>query len=111
VCPKDSKKAHTGEYGNDWKRCTQCTCKATNKKGFFTLNNFDSEHEENLQAKKAQANLTRVEEDPSAVIPLGPPVLVTLPQYDSDDEDQDQMTFTGAWFTPVVPDEDGEDDV
>jgi hypothetical protein len=41
---------------------------------------------------------------------LGPPLLTTLAPSDSDNvEDEDEMTFKGAWFTPVVPVDDGND--
>jgi folate-dependent tRNA-U54 methylase TrmFO/GidA len=75
------------------------------------LSNFDSEHKENWKAKKAEANLTKIEDDPSVVIPLGPLMITTHAPSDSDVEDKDEMKFTGAWFTPVVPDDDGNDDV
>jgi hypothetical protein len=42
--PKDLTKAHTDDDGKEWKFCTHCTCNVTNKKGYFTLTHFDSEH-------------------------------------------------------------------
>jgi hypothetical protein len=90
--------------------CTHCTCKATKKKGYFTLTHFDREHKGDWKAKKAEANLTRIEDDPSGKILLGPPLLTTLAPSDSDNvEDEDEMTFTGAWFTPAVPVDDSND--
>jgi hypothetical protein len=54
------------------------------------------------EKKKAESNLTKIEDDPSAAIPLGPPV-VTTTEPDGETGDDDKMTFTGAWFTPVLP--------
>jgi hypothetical protein len=52
--------------------------------------------------KKVEANITKVDDDPSHAIPLGPPAVTTLePTFGS--EDEDEMTFTGAWFTPALP--------
>jgi hypothetical protein len=67
---KDLTKAHTDEDGKEWKFCTHCTCKATNKKGYFTLTHFDSEHKGDWKSKKAEANFTRIEDDPSGKNPL-----------------------------------------
>jgi hypothetical protein len=105
---KDITKAHTYEGGKECKGCTHGTCKATNKKGFFTLIHFDSEHKEIWKSKQAEANLARIEDDPRVEIPLGPPLLTTHDPVDSDDvEDEEKMMFTGAWFTPGLPDDDG----
>jgi len=49
-----------------------------------------------------EANLTKIHDDPSHAIPLGPPAVTTL-EPTSGDEDEDEMTFTGAWFTPALP--------
>jgi hypothetical protein len=48
----------------------------------------------------------KIEDDPSAATPLGPPVLTTN-EPGSGTEDEDEITFTGAWYTPVVPLDDG----
>jgi hypothetical protein len=37
IDPKDITKAHTGEYGKEWKFCTHFTCRATNKKDILHL--------------------------------------------------------------------------
>jgi hypothetical protein len=58
-----------------------------------------------LETKKSEANLIKVEDDPIYVIPLGPPAVTTL-EPTSESEDEDGMTFTGAWFTPVSPIDD-----
>jgi hypothetical protein len=65
--PKDLTKSHTDEDGKEWKFCTHCTCKSTKKKGYFTLTHFDSEHNGDWKAKKAEANLTRIEDDPNTI--------------------------------------------
>jgi hypothetical protein len=52
-----------------------------------------------------------MEDDPSAEITLGPSMITTHDPSDSDVQDEDEMKFTGAWFTPVVPRDDGDDDV
>jgi hypothetical protein len=110
IGPNDLTKAHTDEDGKEWKFFTHCTYKATKKKGYFTLTHFDSEHKGDWKAKKSEANLTRIEDDPSGKIPLGPSLLTTLAPSDSDDvKEEDKMTFTGACLPPVVPVDDGED--
>jgi hypothetical protein len=35
------------------------------KKGYFTLTHFDSEHKGDWKAKNAETNITRIEDDPS----------------------------------------------
>jgi hypothetical protein len=56
------------------KFCTHCICKATGKKRIYQLINLDSEHNDDKVSKKAESNLTRVEDDDtSASIPHGPP--------------------------------------
>jgi hypothetical protein len=110
IKPKDLTKAHTDEDGKEWKFCTHCTYKATKKKGYFTLTHFDSEHKGDWKAKQAEENLTRIEDDQSGKNLFGNPLLTTLSPSDSDDvKEEDEMTFTGAWLTPVVPFDDGED--
>jgi hypothetical protein len=42
--PKDISVSHKDDEGREWKFCTKCKCKATNKKGFFQLTHLDSEH-------------------------------------------------------------------
>jgi hypothetical protein len=49
-----------------------------------------------------EKNLTKIHDDPRHAIPLGPPALTTL-EPTSGPEDEDEMTFTGAWFTPALP--------
>jgi hypothetical protein len=95
---------HKDEEGREWKFCTHCKCKATHKKGFFQLNHFDSEHNDEhwKTYKKVEANLTKKHDDPSHAIPLGPPEVTTL-ELTSGPENEDEMTFTGAWFTPALP--------
>jgi hypothetical protein len=88
--------------------CTKCTCKATSKRGFYQLSRYESEHEKNWKAKQADGNLTKIEDDPTAAIPLGPHVVTTY-ERGGDPEDDDDMTLTGALFTPVL-DVDNEDD-
>jgi hypothetical protein len=102
--PKDISVVHKDEEGRQWKFCTHCKCKATHKKGFFQLTHFDSEHnnEHWKTYKKVEANLTKIHDDPSHAIPLGPPAVTTL-EPTSGDEDEYEMTFTGAWFTPALP--------
>jgi hypothetical protein len=55
--PTDLTKDHTDDDGNDWKLCTQCACKATKKKGYFTLSHFDSEHKADWKAKNQKQTL------------------------------------------------------
>jgi hypothetical protein len=68
------------------------------------LTHLDSEHNDEhwKTYKKVEANLTKIHDDPSHAIPLGPPAVTTL-EPTSGPEDEDEMTFTGAWFTPALP--------
>jgi hypothetical protein len=102
--PKDISVIHKDEEGREWKFCTKCKCKATNKKGFFQLTHLDFEHNDEhwKTFKKGEANLTMIPDDPSHAIPLGPPAVTTL-EPTSGSEDKDEMTFTGAWYTPALP--------
>jgi hypothetical protein len=52
--------------------------------------------------KKVEANLTKIYDDPIHAILLGPPAVTTL-EPTSGDEDEDEMTLTGAWVTPSLP--------
>jgi hypothetical protein len=68
------------------------------------LTHLDSEHnnEHWKTYKNVEANLTKIHDDPSHAIPLGLPVVTTL-EPTSGDKDENEMTFTGAWFTPALP--------
>jgi hypothetical protein len=68
------------------------------------LTHLDSEHNDDhwKTYKKVEDNLTKVYDDPSHSIPLGPPVVTTL-EPTSGFKDEDKMTFTGAWYTPTLP--------
>jgi hypothetical protein len=101
VEPKDVTKMHIDDNDKEWKCCTHCICKATGNKGIYQLSHLDSEHNNDKVSKKAEANLTRVEDDdPSAYIPHGPPAVTTRePTVDASNDDD--IVFTGAWFTPV----------
>jgi hypothetical protein len=68
------------------------------------LTHLDSEHNDEHwnTYKKVEANLTKLHDDPSYAISLGPPAVTTL-EHTSGPEDEDEMTFTGAWYTPALP--------
>jgi hypothetical protein len=68
------------------------------------LTHLDSEHNDEhwKTYKKVEANLTKIHDDPSHAIRLGPPAVTTL-EPTSGPEDEDEMTFTGTWFTPALP--------
>jgi hypothetical protein len=70
--PKDILVNHKDDEGREWKFCMKCKCKATNKKGFFQLTHLDSDHNDDhwKKYKKVEANITKVEDDPSHAIPL-----------------------------------------
>jgi hypothetical protein len=101
---KDISVSHKNDEGQAWKFCTKCKCKATNKKGFFQLTHLDSEHNDDHwnTYKKVEANITKVDEDPSHAIPLGPLAVKTL-EPTSGSEYEDEMMFTGVWYTPDLP--------
>jgi hypothetical protein len=102
--PYDISVIHKDEEGHEWKFCTKCKCKATNKKGFFQLAHLESEHNDEKWKtyEKVEANITKINDDPSHAIPLGTPAVTTL-EPTSGPEDEDEMTFTGAWYTPALP--------
>jgi hypothetical protein len=104
IDPKDILVSHKDDEGREWKFCTKYKCKATNKKGFFQLTHLDSDHDNDhwKTYKKVYANLTNVDKDPSHAIPLGPPAVTTI-ETTSVSEDVDEMTFTGACYTPALP--------
>jgi hypothetical protein len=104
--PKDITKIRKDGYGNGWKFCTKCTCKVTDKKEIYQLSHADSEHKYEQVAPKAEENLTKIDDDPSDAIPLVHPVLATT-EPGSGTGGEDEITFTGAWYTPVVPVDDG----
>jgi hypothetical protein len=104
IDPKDISISHKDDEGLEWKFCTKCKCKSTNKKGFFQLTHLESEHNDDhwKTYKKVDANITKVDDDPSHAISLGPPAVTTL-EPTSGSEDEDEMMFTGAWYTPAIP--------
>jgi hypothetical protein len=67
------------------------------------LTHLDSEHnnEHWKTYKKVEANLTKIHDDPIHAIPLGPPAVTTL-EPTSGDKYEDEMSFTGAWFTTAL---------
>jgi hypothetical protein len=70
------------------------------------LTHFDSEHNDEhwktFKKVEVNVNLTKIHDDPSHAVPLGPPAVTTL-EPTSGTEDEDEMTFTGAWFTLALP--------
>jgi hypothetical protein len=68
------------------------------------LTHLDSEHNDDhwKTYENVEANPTKVNDYPSHAIPLGPPAVTTLAPT-SGSEDEDEMTFTGAWYTPALP--------
>jgi hypothetical protein len=102
--PNDISVIHKDEEGREWKFCTKCKCKATNKNGLFQLTHIDSEHNDEhwKTYKKVEANLTKIHDDRSHAIPFGPPAVTNL-EPTSGSEDEDEMKFTGYWYTPALP--------
>jgi hypothetical protein len=74
------------------------------QEGCFQLTHLDSEHNDEhwKMYKRVDANLTKIHDDPSHAIPLGPPAVTTL-EPTSGFEDEDEMRFTGAWYTTTLP--------
>jgi hypothetical protein len=102
--PKDILVSHKDDEGREWKFCTKCKWKAKHKKGFFQLTHLDSEHNDDhwKTYKKVEENFTKLNDNPSQAIPLGPPAVTTL-EPTSGAEDEDEMTFTGALYAPALP--------
>jgi hypothetical protein len=101
--PRDISVSHKYYEGREWQFCTKCKCRETNKNGFFQLTHLDSEHNDDhwKTYNKVEANITKVNDDPSHAVTLGPLAVTTLePTYGA--EDEDEMTFTGAWYTPAL---------
>jgi hypothetical protein len=86
---------------------TKCTCKVTDKKGIYQLSHADGEHKDERVAPKAEEKRTKIEDDPSAAIALGPHDLTTT-EPGSEMGDEDKITFTGVWYIPVVQLDDNE---
>jgi hypothetical protein len=110
IKPKDISVSHKYDEGREWKFFTKCKCKATNKRGLFQLTHLYIEHNDDhwKMDKKVEANLTKVKDDPSHAITLGPPAVTTL-EPTSGAEDEGEMTFTGAWYTPALPNDSPND--
>ena len=86
------------EDGKEWKFCTKCKCRKTDKVGIYQLSHFDSEHVDNYTAP-TQGNFASVQD----LVPLGVPATTTKdPLTASHDNDDDDITFVGAWCAPVV---------
>jgi hypothetical protein len=68
------------------------------------LTHLNSEHNDDhwKTYKKIEANITKVDDDPSHAILLGPPAVTTL-EPTSVSEDENKITFTWAWYTPALP--------
>jgi hypothetical protein len=96
--PKDLTKPLV-EDGKEWKFCTKCKCRKTDKVGIYQLSHFDSEHIDNYSGPN-EGNLASVH------VPLGIPAATTKdPSKNTDDDgddDEDDIEFVGAWCAPVV---------
>ena len=123
IKPADITITKTDDLGHVWKFCTKCKCRATQKVGHYQLSHLDANHVPNFCARQRataaaaaspgttatarsvevappdtlQSNMTAIA-NPN-LIPPGPPD-VTHPEP-TDNALDDDMTFTGAWCTPV----------
>jgi hypothetical protein len=97
IQPHNLTKTYPDEDKKEWKFCKKCTCRATNKKGFFQLSHFDADHKDGF---RPQANLSHVE-DPNANVPAAPP-LVTTKEPD-EKEDEDEIVFIDSSWCCIVP--------
>ena len=84
--------------GKEWKFCTKCKCRHTDKVGLYQLSHYDSEHIDNYKPPETEGNLAVVA-DPHP-IPLGPPAATTVPPT-LDSSSSSEIEFIGIWHTPV----------
>ena len=99
--PKDLNRPVKYDDGREWKFCTKCKCRHTNRIGIYQLSHFDSEHVDNYQAPCREGNLAVTITDPNP-IPAGPPEFTTSePEASFNEPDPHEMTFLGMWCTPV----------
>jgi hypothetical protein len=66
---------------------------------------LNSAHRDRWHPEKTEANLIKLEDDPTFAIHHGPAPVVTTQEQTADASDDDEMIFTGASFAPVGPDE------
>jgi hypothetical protein len=100
ICPFDLTKAIVDEEGKEWKFCTKCKDKSTEKLGTYNLSDFYSAYVENFHAQASpEANLTRLD-DQNVGAPSGPP-LVTTREPTEESRNPDELVFTGMWCCPI----------
>jgi hypothetical protein len=79
------------------------------QKGIFQLSYVDIEHnDDHWKINKDKADIAKVEDDPRAAIPRGLPAVTTIEPM-SESKDEYEITFTGAWSTPIVPIDENDD--
>ena len=98
--PKDLTTPLIDGDGKEWKFCTKCKCRKTDKVGIYQLSHFDSEHIHNFAAAN-EGNLASIQ-DPD-LVPSGIPSVTTIEPRDSvADSSAEDIEFVGAWCAPVV---------
>ena len=108
--PKDLTKALKDGDGREWKFCTKCKCKKSQKIGVYQLSHFDAEHVDTFVHPNSGAgvsapvptkvgNLAAVN-DPSRIPSM--PYVDPPEDYDSSHD----VTFMGAWCTSVDTSDD-----
>jgi hypothetical protein len=95
IQPHDITKTYPYDDKKEWKFCTKCKCRATNKTGIFQLSHFDADHQDGF---RQQANLSHLNNG----VPAGPP-LVTTKEPDEKEEDEDEIVFTDSVWCCIVP--------
>jgi hypothetical protein len=100
--PKDLTVPVVDNEGQEWKFCTHCKCRRTDKVGIYQLSHFDADHVNNYQPppRTSEGNLAAVT-DPHP-IPDGPPAATTTESH-LDSSAVSDIEFIGVWHTPVEP--------
>jgi hypothetical protein len=95
--PKDLTKPLI-EDGKEWKFCSKCKCRKTDRMGIYQLSHFDSEQIENYMPP-TQGNPASVQDS----VPLGIPAVTTKdPSAALHESDDDDIELVGAWCAPVI---------
>jgi hypothetical protein len=95
IQPHDITKTYPDDDKKEWKFCTKCKCRATNKTGIFQLIHFDDYHQDGF---RPQANLSHLNDG----FPAGHP-LITTKEPDEKEEDEDEIVLTDSVWCCIVP--------
>ena len=107
--PKDLTKALKDGDGREWKFCTKCKCKKSQKVGMYQLSHFDSDHIDNFVHPSSTSTSAPVPTKEGNLAAVTDPSPIPSMPYGDPPEDYDSshdVTFMGAWCTPVDTSDD-----